>query len=275
MVLGTFGMVSAQYLVSPVKKVIPNHFYSVSELKDFINSDDPVVGSWINNFLILVQDGLLKCNEDLFIVKGNSNPKDVALDIINRYCFLTTRDLDGGFKNSGRTKSNTIKFVIDPRSFSNMEFLTFKYGSCEKDIVKMNCFNLPDLKERKVFVSKPKLTSEPVPEQFNEDNSLPGDIGGKKKVLATNSSVPSNPEPDLNLNQKKSTCWSRMTRTERRLVRTGAGLLTLAGAYFIVDPFGDKGETEVIIEKPEPFHPVDANPQGLLKSRGFTVSFHF
>lgn len=157
---GAFG----QYLVSPIKKVIPNHNYTVSELKNFINSDDPIVGPWCETFLGLVQDGLTKCNEDLFIVKGHGDSRQTALYIIDNYCIETVRDLDVGFENSGKTLNNEIKFVVDKREFKSMIFLTFKFGSCEKDIVKMNCFNTPNLVERKIYVSPPEpvVVSNPV-----------------------------------------------------------------------------------------------------------------
>lgn len=159
--IGAFG----QYLVSPIKKVIPNHNYTVGELKDFINSDDPIVEPWCKTFLGLAQNGLLRCGEDLFIVRGHDNPRQTVLYLIDNYCIETVRDLDPGFENSGKTLENTIKFVIDKRGFKNMNFLTFKFGSCEKDIVKMNCFNTPNLLERKIYVPKPK---EPEPKPKTE-----------------------------------------------------------------------------------------------------------
>lgn len=162
--IGAFG----QYLVSPIKKVIPDHNYTVSELKDFINSDDPIVGPWCETFLGLVQDGLTKCNEDLFIVKGHGGSKETVLSMINDYCVETKRDLPAGFTNSGKTLQNTIKFVVDKRDFKNMVFLTFKFGSCEKDIVKMNCFNEPDLPERKIIIVKKDPDPKPKPEEVVE-----------------------------------------------------------------------------------------------------------
>ena len=162
--IGAFG----QYLVSPIKKIIPNHSYTVAELKDFVNSSDTIVGPWCETFLSLVQDGLTKCNEDLFIVKGHGGAKETVLFIINNYCIETKRDLPAGFTNSGKTLQHTIKFVVDKREFKNMDFLTFKYGSCEKDIIKMNCFNEPDLPERKVPVVKKEPEPKPKPEEVVE-----------------------------------------------------------------------------------------------------------
>lgn len=159
-VLGTIGA-SAQYLVHPIKKVIPGYYYTFEELKQFINSEDPIVEPWCKIFLGLVQDGLTKTNEDLFIVNANDGLRKTVIDIIDKYCIVTKRDLNSGFKNSGKTLQNTIKFVVDNRDFKDMEVLTFKFGSCEKDVVKMNCFNEPDLPERKVYVQSPPKNKEP------------------------------------------------------------------------------------------------------------------
>ena len=160
-----------QHTVAPVKKVIPNHNYSIDELKQFINSSDPIVGEWTKTFLGLVQSGLLRCNEDLFILKEKRNQREQALEIIDKYCFIDRIDLSSGFLNSGRTFDNKIKFIRDPRNLSNVEFLAFEYGSCHKDIVKMNCFNLPDIPEKKipVFVKETpkKIYQEPVIENNN------------------------------------------------------------------------------------------------------------
>lgn len=159
-VLGATGAF-AQYLVHPIKKVIPGYYYTIEELKQFINSEDPIVEPWCKTFLGLVQDGLTKTNEDLFIVKAQDGLKQTVVHIIDKYCVVTTRDLNAGFKNSGKTLQNTIKFVVDNREFKDMEVLTFKFGSCEKDVVKMNCFNEPDLPERKVYVQSPPKNKEP------------------------------------------------------------------------------------------------------------------
>lgn len=181
--IGAFG----QYLVSPIKKVIPNHNYTVNELREFINSNDPIVGPWCDTFLWLIQDGLTKCGEDLFIVQGHGDPRQTALYMIDNYFIETVRDLPSGFENSGKTLENTIKFVIDKRQIKNMNFLTFKFGSCEKDIVKMNCFNTPNLLERKVHVPKPKPREkepEREPERANEHRwqDYPYNDNRKEKV---------------------------------------------------------------------------------------------
>lgn len=149
LVLDTIGVIGQ---VSPIMKVIPNHNYTVDELKEFVNSNDPIVNEWMQVCVYLTQDALLKCGEDLFFLKSQSL-KDATMFIIE-HSVLNIIDLNPGFKNSGRTSDNKMKFVVDPRKLLNQQFLSFEYGSCHKDLVKMNCFNLPDLPEMKLLVKE-------------------------------------------------------------------------------------------------------------------------
>lgn len=242
-VLGTVGVAFGQYLVSPIKKVIPDHFYTLDELKEFINSNDPIVEEWSTTFLTLVQDGLLKCDEDLFLVKGKDDSRKMVLDIIDKYCIETIRDLPKNFKNSGKTKNNHIKSVIDPRSFTDMHFLTFKFGTCEKDIVKMNCFNLPDLPERKVVIFNPTkeiiLTRQTIATGSNWKN-----YKSPKTILKVNESVK---EICKKKEPKDSTTW---WQDNKKTIIWG-GIATIITSAVIIADHNDWWQKEpqvVIIE---------------------------
>jgi hypothetical protein len=250
-------------------KVIPNHNYTVSELKEFINGKDPIVVPWCETFLWLIQDGLTKCNEDLFIVKGHGDPRQTALYMIENYFIKTVRDLDAGFSNSGKTLKNEIKFVVDKRSFKNMDFLTFKYGSCEKDIIKMNCFNTPNLLERKVDVPKPKGEPEPEPEP------VPAVNHDWRYFRGTVSSSPPPPPPPP-VEEKKDHGWLYEYNKAHPLTKWVVGLGVAYGTYRVIENQG-RSPRPIVVIPPKDGSPVDAQPQGRIKTPfiGFSVNINF
>ncbi len=162
LVLGTFGVAVGQHVVSPIKRVLPNHNYTINQLNEFIDSTDPIVKEWTKNFVILAQDGLQKCGEDIFLLQSGNIEEQINFILDN--CVLDTITLERNFINSGKTSDGkTIKFVVDPRELVDRVVLTLEYGSCRKPLVKMDCFNLLNLLETKisVFIEKEEI-AEPV-----------------------------------------------------------------------------------------------------------------
>lgn len=260
MVLGTINVFAQGQSCAPY-----NQNRTLSEMKEILMRD----GTYYDNLRIKYAEAI-NYNIGKNVISSDKEGIRILLE--------NTDFIDSTFVRPEKFQ-NGVKYGDNVR-FTNLlgqpslYWAAMHYCGNQYIFAKVACINPQKSKKPGVYqeASTPESAPAPTQPQAKEDNSLPTDVGGKKKVLAE--TPPLCPKPNLNLNQDKSTCWSRMTKTERRLVRVGVSALTLTGAYFIINPFGGKSSVkEVVVEKP--FHPVDANPQGMVKSKGITISLHF
>ena len=143
-------MVSNGQLYPPIQPYQEND-YSLSQVKRFAMAQTELSSSWRTEFLAIVNDGLAKSGESMFL------GEDKILSALNHVVY-ERRNLNYSFENS-RNISNQVKFYSD-FGFDGMVGV-FKYGKCSLVIFKTRCMNL--LKCSIDIITQVEIKTEPDP----------------------------------------------------------------------------------------------------------------
>lgn len=271
---------------NPVLPRIYEDGYSINQIKEFAlgyrsGVSHEYASSYRQKLLSIINEGLIRSGE--YVNVNNGNPIEARhIGWIYEHVFRVQNDsLPAGHRNTWKNGSQ-VSWTSKSQKKYYGPLDHFKYGVCEIKLDKPSCANLvPDYSLMgyvKQTDPEKKSTPESKPKQ-EEVKKRPIEYGGQKKLVSEAAAADTK---EIKVEVDDESWWKGLTKTERRLIRVGVSAVTLAGAYFIIDPFGDKGESVVIVEeKEEEFNPVDALPQAKarlikqLQTRGLTISFSF